>query len=403
MHVTDQAAGYATFAAQGVEATPYIVAKVVRGGRTEYQAKPRTRQAFPADVSADTTYAMQQVITSGTGTRARLSGGRPAAGKTGTTDASNNVWFCGFTPQLAAAVWFGYGDPSRSVAGANGRESSGGAISAPVWKAFMDAALKGQPVQALPKRADVGRVSSSFGVAPTTPPPTRTATPSTTPSQTPSADPSATPTTGPDRRADRHPDADEDSPAHVRPAQLGRRRDPGPLVTAGPPAALLSAEDPLVAGVTTAIGGPPGRRALLGERRLMTPLRWLVLLTLLTSALGFWQKAPCREHGWTHDYQYTRACYSDVLALYYSEQLDRGARPYLDHPVEYPVVIGAAMAVVASVSDDLARALPGGRVTSARARGRDRPGRRQPAGAVGRAGRARRARSPPPAPAASTT
>jgi membrane peptidoglycan carboxypeptidase len=197
VHVTDQAAGYATFAAQGVEATPYVVAKVVRGGRTEYQAKPRTRQAFPADVSADTTYAMQQVITSGTGTRARLSGGRPAAGKTGTTDASNNVWFCGFTPQLAAAVWFGYGDPSRSVAGTNGRESSGGAVSAPVWKAFMDAALKGQPVQALPKRADVGRVSSSFGVAPTTAPPTRTPTPTQAPSSTPTPAPSTAPTTTP--------------------------------------------------------------------------------------------------------------------------------------------------------------------------------------------------------------
>ncbi len=130
--------------------------------------------------------------------------------------------------------------------------------------------------------------------------------------------------------------------------------------------ALLSTEDPLVAGATTALGGPPGRRALLGERRLMSPLRWLVLLTLLTSALGFWQKAPCRVHPWSHEYQYTRACYSDVLALYYSEQLERGARPYLDHPVEYPVVIGVAMGVVASVSDDLARAMPGSTVSRAR-------------------------------------
>ncbi len=201
VHVTDQAAGYATFAAQGVAATPYVVAKVVRGASTEYQARPRTRQALPADVSADTTYAMQQVITSGTGTRARLAGGRPAAGKTGTTDASNNVWFVGFTPQLATAVWFGYGDPARSVAGANGRESSGGAISAPVWKAFMDAALKGQPVQPLPRRAGVGRVSPSFGVPPTTPPPARTtaptSTPSATPSSTPTAAPTSTPTTAP--------------------------------------------------------------------------------------------------------------------------------------------------------------------------------------------------------------
>ncbi len=131
------------------------------------------------------------------------------------------------------------------------------------------------------------------------------------------------------------------------------------------PRTLPSAGDPLVAGAVTALGGPPGTRARLGERRRLSPLRCLVLLALLTSALGFWQKAPCRVHDWSQEYQYTRACYTDVLALYYSEQLDQGATPYLDHPVEYPVLIGGAMALVASVSDDVARALPGGRVAGA--------------------------------------
>lgn len=134
------------------------------------------------------------------------------------------------------------------------------------------------------------------------------------------------------------------------------------------PRTLPSTGDPFVAGAVTALGGPPGPRARLGERRWLSPLRCLVLLALLTSALGFWQKAPCRVHDWSQEYQYTRACYTDVLALYYSEQLDQNARPYLDHPVEYPVVIGGAMAMVASVSDDVARALPGGRVADAQDR-----------------------------------
>ncbi|HEU0101091.1 MAG TPA: glycosyltransferase 87 family protein [Mycobacteriales bacterium] len=139
-----------------------------------------------------------------------------------------------------------------------------------------------------------------------------------------------------------------------------------PSVPAPPAEPLLpSAQDPLVAGAVTALGGPPGRRARLGERRLMSPVRWLVVLTLLTSALGFWQKAPCRVHDWAQEYQYTRVCYTDVLALYYSEQLNVGDRPYLDEPVEYPVVIGGAMAVVASVTDRVARALPGDRVADA--------------------------------------
>ena len=128
---------------------------------------------------------------------------------------------------------------------------------------------------------------------------------------------------------------------------------------------LPSGEEPLLAGGAALLGGPPGRRALLGERRFWSPLRWVVLLTLLTCGLGFWQKAPCRVHEWSQEYQYTRACYTDVLALYYSEGLDDGQRPYLDHPVEYPVVMGGAMALAAAFADDLAGLLPGGRVTAA--------------------------------------
>jgi uncharacterized membrane protein len=110
---------------------------------------------------------------------------------------------------------------------------------------------------------------------------------------------------------------------------------------------LPSRDDPVVAGAATAIGGPPGRHALLGERRFWTPLRWLVLLTLLTSLLGWWQKSPCRVHPWVDEYQYTRMCYTDVFALYFAEGLNEGRTPYLEHPVEYPVVIGAVMQVAA--------------------------------------------------------
>ncbi len=116
-----------------------------------------------------------------------------------------------------------------------------------------------------------------------------------------------------------------------------------------PPPVLPSGDDPVIAGAVQAIGGPPGRHARLGTRRVWTPVRWLVLLALLTSILGFWQKAPCRVHPWADEYQYTRACYTDVFALYFSEHLNEGKTPYADYPVEYPVVIGAAMEVVAKV------------------------------------------------------
>ncbi len=73
-------------------------------------------------------------------------------------------------------------------------------------------------------------------------------------------------------------------------------------------------------------------------------MRFLLVLTLLTCLLGYAEKAPCRDtRNWTNSFQYTALCYSDVVALYGAEQLDRGSRPYLDYPVEYPVLIGAAM------------------------------------------------------------
>ena len=126
---------------------------------------------------------------------------------------------------------------------------------------------------------------------------------------------------------------------------------------------LPSSDDPVVAGATGAIGGPPGKRARVGEQRLFTPVRVIVALTLLTSLLGLWQKAGCRTEPWQDGYQYTRMCYTDVFALYFAERLNEdtaggvvtreGATPYYDHPVEYPPVIGAVMGTVAKVVNTL--------------------------------------------------
>ena len=122
---------------------------------------------------------------------------------------------------------------------------------------------------------------------------------------------------------------------------------------------LPSADDPVVAGAVEAVGGRPGRHARLGGRRTWTPVRVLVLLTLLTSVLGYAQKLPCRDgSNWVEEYQYTRACYTDVVALYGAEGLSAGQTPYYEHPVEYPVVIGAVMQVTALGAKAAADLLP---------------------------------------------
>ena len=81
-----------------------------------------------------------------------------------------------------------------------------------------------------------------------------------------------------------------------------------------------------------------------------TPLRVVILFAVVVCLLGWFQKAPCRTHVWANDYQYTHVCYSDVFALYFSEHLDKGKRPYLDQPVEYPVVTGGLMEFAAAIS-----------------------------------------------------
>ena len=83
-----------------------------------------------------------------------------------------------------------------------------------------------------------------------------------------------------------------------------------PTGVPGVDAVLPSSADPVIAGTVTAIGGPPGRHSRLGRPGFWTPVRWIVLLTLVFSLFGWWQKSPCRVQSWEDSYQYLRGCYT---------------------------------------------------------------------------------------------
>nr|WP_111301931.1 transglycosylase domain-containing protein [Paracoccus saliphilus] len=87
-------------------------------------------------------YMMQQVIDSGTGTRAKL-GSRPVAGKTGTTSSYRDAWFVGFTEQYVTGVWMGY-DDNTPLSGV-----TGGGLPAEIWQAVMSEIHDGLPELAL--------------------------------------------------------------------------------------------------------------------------------------------------------------------------------------------------------------------------------------------------------------
>ncbi|MEY3635941.1 MAG: hypothetical protein RL147_370 [Actinomycetota bacterium] len=156
-HVIDVANAYATFAAQGVRSKPYLVSQVMGANKgVLYEATPSTEEVFSKDVMADLTYALKGTITGGTGAAA-LALGRPAAGKTGTSQSNASAWFSAYTPQIAASVSFFRDNATQSLNGIGGMTSvTGGSFPARIWTQFMKGALKGQPVMSFPAPSNIG-------------------------------------------------------------------------------------------------------------------------------------------------------------------------------------------------------------------------------------------------------
>ncbi len=138
----EMASAYGTLANNGVRNDPVFISKVVdRNGAVIFEATPRGTQAIKPAIARTTTDILKGVIEHGTATAADI--GRPAAGKTGTSQLNRDVWFVGYTPQLVAAVWVGY--PTEKTIVVDGSRAFGGTVAAPIWASFMKRALAGQP------------------------------------------------------------------------------------------------------------------------------------------------------------------------------------------------------------------------------------------------------------------
>ncbi|WP_425092836.1 transglycosylase domain-containing protein [Tropicimonas sp. S265A] len=98
-------------------------------------------------------YMMNQVVESGTGQRAKLPDGRPAAAKTGTTQAARDAWFVGFTADYVAGVWMGY-DDNTPLTGV-----TGGGLPAEIWRETMARVHEGDPIRQLPMTLPPPRVA----------------------------------------------------------------------------------------------------------------------------------------------------------------------------------------------------------------------------------------------------
>lgn len=168
----DMASVYQTFANGGVHCEPRAIESITKLDGSPVTFKDGTEvvppaskctQELRAEVATAITYALQTVLQKG-GTAAGNDIGRPAAGKTGTSELNQHMWFVGYTPQITTSVWVGNAEYDVPMQGSrvNGRWQQfvinghgenywyGGTIAAPIWKAYMIPATAGMDPTGFP-------------------------------------------------------------------------------------------------------------------------------------------------------------------------------------------------------------------------------------------------------------
>ena len=142
----DLVRAYGVFATLGKRFDPVFVTEITdpNGIPVEFPGvRPRFETVLNPRTAWIVTDMMREVVQRGTATAAKKLG-RPAAGKTGTTNDSKDAWFVGFTPDLVTGVWVGF-DADRTLG-----KATGGKLAAPIWTDFMEQALEGRPIRELP-------------------------------------------------------------------------------------------------------------------------------------------------------------------------------------------------------------------------------------------------------------
>ena len=135
VRVVDMAKGFSTLANNGTYSDRTCIKEIKRAGDgTVYKNTNEKTQVYNQDAAWMMTNVLQGVFEEpyGTGRSLKLDGGQICAGKTGTTNSSKDVWFCGYTKYYTTVVWAGYDTP-RAMPGA-----SGASIPGAIWKDYMN-------------------------------------------------------------------------------------------------------------------------------------------------------------------------------------------------------------------------------------------------------------------------
>ena len=150
------AAAEAGVSNKGLYCSPIAIDRVVvRATNTEMQVpKSVCTQAVTPEVAAGMTYAMQRVISGGTGGASATGDGTPLAGKTGTTDSGVHTWMTGFSSAVATATWVGNVSGSVSLSRIKLNNKAGNTVRHDIWRTIMQTVnklYKGGALQAPPQ------------------------------------------------------------------------------------------------------------------------------------------------------------------------------------------------------------------------------------------------------------
>ena len=153
--VLQMASGYSVFANGGYRIKPYFIARITDDkGSLLFEADPARAGEIQGSKVAERvidprnafimTSLLRDVIRYGTAAKAMSLGRQDLAGKTGTTNDSNDAWFAGYNQNLVAVTWIGFDNPASL-----GDTETGGGAALPMWMYYMASALKGEKEQPL--------------------------------------------------------------------------------------------------------------------------------------------------------------------------------------------------------------------------------------------------------------
>jgi penicillin-binding protein 1A len=154
---------YSVFANQGLMVEPVFVLKIVdREGKVLEEAVSERSKVIEKDTAFIMTNLLESVVQHGTGQRIKALG-RPAAGKTGTTNDLYDAWYIGYTPEYLAGVWVGF-DTEAPL----GKTETGAVAASPIWLGFMKQILANEPIKAFqaPEGVVFAKIDAETGLLP---------------------------------------------------------------------------------------------------------------------------------------------------------------------------------------------------------------------------------------------